>query len=121
MEVRKLQSGNDDGVGAVYRQVWRSRLPYYVRFDVETTRVEREALLEGRARGDLDGRGTWYFQARAETTLLRYAWCVSATRAWMRLLAPLARPLFAWNHDVIMGWGAQGIARKLGTAVQYIG
>ncbi|OUC07939.1 polyketide cyclase, partial [Litorilinea aerophila] len=35
-------------------------------------------------------------------------------RRWMNLLAPLARPIFAWNHDIIMAWGGQGLARLLG-------
>jgi hypothetical protein len=33
----------------------------------------------------------------------------------MNLLAPLARPVFAWNHDVVMRWGGEGLARLLGT------
>jgi hypothetical protein len=32
----------------------------------------------------------------------------------MNLLAPLARPIFRWNHDVVMDWGADGLARRLG-------
>lgn len=32
----------------------------------------------------------------------------------MNLLAPVARPLFAWNHDVVMTWGGEGLARLLG-------
>jgi hypothetical protein len=35
------------------------------------------------------------------------------TRAWMNALAPAARPVFAWNHHVIMRWGGKGIARLL--------
>ena len=32
----------------------------------------------------------------------------------MNRLAPVARPLFAWNHDVVMRRGAEGLARLLG-------
>jgi hypothetical protein len=32
----------------------------------------------------------------------------------MNVLAPLARPAFAWNHDIVMRQGADGIARELG-------
>ena len=32
----------------------------------------------------------------------------------MNLLAPVARPLFKWNHDVVMNWGAEGLAKRLG-------
>jgi hypothetical protein len=37
-----------------------------------------------------------------------------ANKPRMNLLAPAARPLFTWNHDVVMDWGAGGLARKLG-------
>jgi hypothetical protein len=32
----------------------------------------------------------------------------------MNLLAPVARPFFSWNHDVVMGWGGKGLAQQLG-------
>ena len=47
----------------------------------------------------------------------RYDWQVDTTQAWMKLMAPVARPFFAWNHDVIMRWGAQGLAKRLGVKV----
>jgi hypothetical protein len=40
---------------------------------------------------------------------------VKTTEWWMNLLAPIARPLFAWNHDVVMRQGGEGLARLLGT------
>lgn len=39
------------------------------------------------------------------------------TKAWMKLIAPLAGPLFKWNHDIVLGWGAEGLALRLGEAV----
>jgi hypothetical protein len=32
----------------------------------------------------------------------------------MNLLAPVARPIFAWNHDYVMRNGGEGLARLLG-------
>jgi hypothetical protein len=32
----------------------------------------------------------------------------------MNLLAPIAKPVFAWNHDVVMRQGGEGLARRLG-------
>jgi len=52
--VERLDGGGGDGgdgVGSVYRHRWRSVLPYTVGFDIETTRIERPFLLEGRASG----------------------------------------------------------------------
>ena len=31
----------------------------------------------------------------------------------MNRLAPVARPVFAWNHGVVMRQGAEGLARLL--------
>ena len=44
---------------------------------------------------------------------MRYDWIVEVTKPWMRLSAPLLRPVFAWNHGKVMGWGYQGLTRKL--------
>jgi hypothetical protein len=32
----------------------------------------------------------------------------------MNLLAPIAKPFFSWNHNVVMGWGGEGLAKRLG-------
>jgi hypothetical protein len=43
-----------------------------------------------------------------------YEWNVTTSKRWMNLVAPVARPVFAWNHDVVMRWGGEGLARELG-------
>ncbi len=45
-----------------------------------------------------------------------YDWIVEVTRPWMRLAAPMLRPMFTWNHGVVMSWGYQGLTRKLARA-----
>jgi hypothetical protein len=47
-------------------------------------------------------------------TAVLYEWNVHTTRAWMNLLAPVARPVFAVNHDYVMRHGGEGLARLLG-------
>ena len=47
-------------------------------------------------------------------TAVLYEWHVETSKRWMNLLAPLARPVFAYNHDVVMRWGGEGLARRLG-------
>jgi hypothetical protein len=71
-------------------------------------------VLEGQASGELEGMGRWRLYTAAETTAVLYEWEVRTTRPWMNRLAPLARPAFAWNHDVVMRQGAEGLARLLG-------
>jgi len=111
--VELLESGDRDGVGAYRRMTWRSALPYELTFNMRTTRIEPQRLIEGVADGELSGRGIWTLTAEVTQTCVRYDWLVEATKVWMRVLAPLAKPLFAWNHGIVMEWGRQGLAKKL--------
>ncbi len=110
----KVREGDENDVGAVFDYTWRSRLPYPVRFSGETTRVERPHLIEARAWGELAGTGTWRLYDAAAGTAATYDWQVRTTAPWMNALAPVARPVFEWNHEAIMRWGGEGIARRLG-------
>jgi len=110
----EVHPGDGDRVGAVSRMVWRSFLPYRVRFEVTTTRVERPHLMEGRAVGGLEGVGRWRLYEDDGVTAVLYEWNVATTKPWMNLLAPVARPVFEWNHDWVMARGGEGIATLLG-------
>lgn len=115
-KVELLSAGDASGVGAVRRFTWKSRLPYRLSFDMRSTVVEEPAVLEGEAFGELSGTGRWELVDDAAGTGVTYHWHVRTTKAWMNALAPLLRPAFAWNHDVVMRWGGEGLARKLGCA-----
>lgn len=108
-----VRDGDEGDVGAVWRYTWRSRLPYDLEFEMETTRVEPPHVLVGRARGELVGTGTWRLFEGLGTAVV-YEWDVDTTRDWMNALAPVARPVFAWNHDIVMRRGGEGLARLLG-------
>ena len=112
--VVEIEPGDADGVGRLGRYTWRSKLPYELTFDTRTVRVERPFLLEGDASGELQGKGIWRLFEQDGVTAVVYEWNVSTTKWWMNMLAPLARPAFEWNHDWVMGNGAEGIARHLG-------
>jgi len=111
--VELLRDGDDQGVGQVNRFSWRSVLPYTLRFDMRVTRVERPHLIEGQATGELEGRGVWRLY-EGDGTAVVYDWQVRTTQAWMNVLGPVARPAFAWNHDLVMRQGGRGLAAKLG-------
>jgi uncharacterized protein YndB with AHSA1/START domain len=113
VRVEELDGGDEAGVGSRRRYVWRSKLPYTLAFDMETTVVEPMSRLEGRASGELEGTGDWEFSEADGVTTARYTWQVRTTQRWMNLLAPLLRPAFAWNHDYVMKSGAEGLARLL--------
>jgi hypothetical protein len=111
--VTELEPGDERGIGTRSRLRWRSVLPYELEFDLRVTRVEEPHLLEARASGELEGVGCWRLYEGAGTAVV-YSWDVRTTRPWMNRLAPVARPAFAWNHDVVMRRGARGLARELG-------
>ena len=77
------------------------------------TRIEPLVVLEGVASGDLEGIGIWHFTSEGSLTQVRYDWRVRTTKIWINWLAPLARPIFEWNHDVVMQQGALGLAGLL--------
>jgi uncharacterized protein YndB with AHSA1/START domain len=113
--VQVLERGGEDRVGELSRYTWKSKLPYRLEFDMRTTRVEEPHLVEGAAKGELTGTGRWrLFSGQDGTTAVTYEWNVETTARWMNALAPLARPVFAWNHDYVMHNGAEGLARRLG-------
>jgi uncharacterized membrane protein len=114
IRVVELKPGDADGLGAVHRSTWKSALPYTLEFDSEVTRIERLKVIEARAFGELEGLGLWQFESVPDdTTRVRYDWQVKATKPWMKYLSPVARPIFRWNHDVIMGWGEKGLQKRL--------
>jgi hypothetical protein len=69
------------------------------------------------ATGELRGVGRWSLRATQDGVRVRYDWRVTPAKAWMRRLAPLLAPLFAWNHDQVMAEGARGLARHLGVTL----
>jgi uncharacterized protein YndB with AHSA1/START domain len=102
-----------DRLGAGHRFEWRTALPYSLAFEMEVTRIEPLALIEGHARGELRGTGRWTFADEAGRTRVRYEWSVAVTKPWMRRLAPVLRPIFAWNHGIVMERGRRGLTQLL--------
>jgi hypothetical protein len=114
VRVSELDGGDAERVGSRYRIAWRSRIPYELEFDFTVRKVDAPCCMEGDAEGDLAGSGRWLLFERDGVTAVLYEWNVATSKRWMRVLAPVARPVFAYNHDVVMRWGGEGLARRLG-------
>ena len=113
--VSELDGGDGRRVGSRYRIAWRSRVPYELEFDFVVRRVDEPCCMAGEAIGDLTGSGTWRLFEQNGITAVVYDWDVTTSKRWMNLISPLARPVFEYNHDVVMRWGGEGLARRLGT------
>ncbi|MGH9166653.1 MAG: SRPBCC family protein [Acidimicrobiia bacterium] len=114
-EVEELRPGDRLGVGSVQRFHFNTSLPYHLRFSARITRVEPPTCLEGRATGELEGLGRCELETRDGITSVRITWEVRPTKWWMVAVSPVARPYFAWAHELVMARGARGLARYLDT------
>jgi len=112
--VETVRTGDETGLGAVRRITWGTALPYTLTFDVEVTQIEHHDCIEGRAHGAIEGTGLWNFHEEPEGTHVRYLWRVDVTKGWMKLLAPVLAPVFAWNHNKAMCRGLEGARKRLG-------
>jgi uncharacterized protein YndB with AHSA1/START domain len=108
-----LEPPDERGLGGLTRYVWKSALPYELVIDTTATHIDKPRTMTGRSAGELEGEGRWFLDEEDGLTTVRYEWDVRTTRPWMNLLAPLMRPAFEWNHDVVMRQGGEGLRELL--------
>lgn len=113
VEVQPLEAGDEHGIGRTQLFVWKSRLGYYLRFNICVTRVHEPCLIEGLASGDVAGIGRWQLYESNTGTRVRYLWQVQTVRPWLSLFSRVARPLVLKNHHAMMRAGRMGLARHL--------
>jgi uncharacterized protein YndB with AHSA1/START domain len=101
------------GVGAKAERSVRGRLPYTLRYQTTTTRVDPPRELAYEASGDLVGQGRFVLSEQGEWTEVVFYWDVQTSGFWMNLLAPVLRWLFAWNHNQVMAQGERGLTNWL--------
>jgi uncharacterized protein YndB with AHSA1/START domain/quercetin dioxygenase-like cupin family protein len=94
-----VESDGPAAVGKESRQHFKGRLPYHLRTRSTITRLEAPRLIQADVVGDLAGRGTWTLTPNDGATHVRFDWEVHADRRLLKLLTPVLRPLFRWNHD----------------------
>ncbi|ADJ28541.1 AI-2E family transporter [Nitrosococcus watsonii] len=111
--VVQLESGDKNGLGSRYCLLWRTRLPYRISLESKVTRIEAPVLVEAIVSGDVEGWGRWRLASEGSITEVRYDWHVRVTKFWMNWLTSLLKPVFKWNHSVVMQQGGEGLARHL--------
>jgi len=96
-------------VGQVSRHHFKGKLPYTLRMRAQMTAFDRPHSFEFSVDGDLRGRGVWRFEERDGKTHLRWDWIVFADKALLRVLTPVLRPLFRWNHSWAVARAIEGL------------
>src|SRR4051812_15783025 len=105
-----VESDGDAEVGKVSRQHFKGRLPYHLRTTSTITRLESPHIVEADVDGDLRGHGKWTLTENADGgTHGRFDWQVFADKPVLRMLTPILRPAFRWNHAWAIARAREGL------------
>jgi quercetin dioxygenase-like cupin family protein/uncharacterized protein YndB with AHSA1/START domain len=105
-----VEADGAPGVGTVTRQHFKGRLPYHLRTQSRIVAFDPPRSLSVDVVGDLRGHGTWTLTAAGDgATHVRFDWQVHADRALLRVLTPLLRPAFRWNHSWAIARAMEGL------------
>ena len=96
-------------LGRTSRQHFKGRLPYHLRTTSTITRYERPTVVGADVVGDLTGRGLWTLTPRDGGTDVQFDWRVIADKPILRVLTPVLRPLFRWNHAWAIARAREGL------------
>ena len=73
-------------------------------------RLESPRIVEAEVEGDLSGHGLWTLTPTSSGgTHVRFDWRVHADRWLLRVLSPLLRPAFRWNHNWAIARAMEGL------------
>jgi hypothetical protein len=115
LEARELDAGDParGGVGKRVALRARGRLPYSLRFELAVTESRHPYGISFTTSGDFDGEGHWHLRDEGDAVDLRFIWKVRVEKPVVRVLSPLLRPIFAWNHRWTMREGEASLNREL--------
>jgi uncharacterized protein YndB with AHSA1/START domain len=89
----------DVGPGHVSHQRFKGSLPYTLSTTSTVTAWDPPRTLDVEVDGDLRGTGRWTLTEQGDGTVhVCFDWRVHGDRAFLRILTPVLRPLFRWNH-----------------------
>jgi hypothetical protein len=113
MALCKHLTPGKEGIGARYERLTRGLLPYTLRYVLTITRHDPPRASAYHSEGDLVGEGGYALTQTGDTTQIVFTWNVATQSRWMNRLAPLLKPVFAWNHNYVMRQGEKALQRHL--------
>ena len=96
-------------LGAVSRHHFKGRLPYHLHTRSVIVEIDSPRRVVAEVDGDLRGRGIWTLTPTPEGTHVRFDWQVHADRKLLRVLTPVLRPAFRWNHNWAIARAMEGL------------
>lgn len=113
LQLAPLQPGSEAKVGNRYEAEARGFLPYHLRFVMETAILEPPRRVGVTMLGDLTGCWTAALKEEVRGTRIMIEQICTADRWFLRLLSPVLKPLFAWNHRWTTPLGERGLTEYL--------
>jgi quercetin dioxygenase-like cupin family protein/uncharacterized protein YndB with AHSA1/START domain len=101
--------------GRTSKQHFKGRLPYTLRTESTITVYDPPHQVGADVVGDLRGRGLWTLTPDGDRTHVSFDWRVFADKTIVKVLTPVARPAFRWNHAWAIARAMEGLepaARK---------
>ena len=65
----------------------------------------------------MEGQGEWFFTENNGIVHVQYNWDVMTNKTWMNYLSFFLMLAFKFNHNIVMHWGAKGLAKKLNSTL----
>lgn len=114
VKAEQVAPGDENGIGQTVRFLSKGALPYTITWT--SRRTEREYLHRAvyRAEGDFDGWAIWTVEQQGAEVVATLDWRLNAEKPLLKLLSPILKPIFKWNHYWAMDRGYEAIQRELG-------
>ncbi len=94
--------------------VARGWLPYKLKFTIETLTLKKPQLIEFKATGDfVTDVSRWVLKPEGDGTSVALEWNPRVEKPVVRLLSPILKPLFRWNHNWTMKRGQRQIVEYM--------
>ena len=113
LEVLEIQLGDETGLDKVVRLDTKGWLPIVHHWHAVVSRADRPHAFTVKVWGDFEGEAHWRFQQAGAWTEATLEWRVHARKPVIRLLSPLLKPLFAWDHAWAMAKGEESLRLEL--------
>lgn len=113
----RIARGDGRSLGSLIECEVRGSLPYSLKYSLEVMEAEEFRHILLRSSGDLAGTGRWAFTEAAPSVITaQYFWDVATTKRLLNLVAPLARPALARNHEQVMANGYAALRPRIETS-----
>jgi uncharacterized protein YndB with AHSA1/START domain/quercetin dioxygenase-like cupin family protein len=96
-------------VGGEALHHFKGRLPYHLHTRSVIAELDPPRTITADVDGDLRGRGKWTLTPTGQGTHVRFDWQVHADRKLLRVLTPVLRPIFRWNHNWAIARAMEGL------------